>query len=302
MSKFFDTPIINVASTSEMLVIQHTDSIDEALKKLKEGKVLSAPVSYQQEKQVYSSIDVLDLLTFILSVRRNSSFWVEDIRNQYKLPVVNAIDFSEKNPFLPVLDENPIRFAIRDFFCEGVHRLPVVSFDQKLKAVLSQWDVLSFIYKGMKEKKDVELVKLGEKSLFELGLVPSQVLSISQSDPLLCAFNTIRAYKVSGVAIRNDKGELVGNVSASDFGGFVEDQFFELDTPASEFCQREIITCKPENALKDVVEKMITNKIHRVYIVDDFKQPVGVVSLTDCCKIVNREILIPQEQMPMESF
>ncbi len=54
------------------------------------------------------------------------------------------------------------------------------------------------------------------KSLFELDLAPGKVVSVSHRATLKDCFTAIMGYKISGVAVVDEGGRLVGTISASD--------------------------------------------------------------------------------------
>ena len=61
--------------------------------------------------------------------------------------------------------------------------------------------------------------------------MPGLVVSIKEESRLLTAFDVIIANDISGIAIVNKEGKIVGNLSATDFEGFTEDNFYNLDVP-----------------------------------------------------------------------
>jgi len=50
--------------------------------------------------------------------------------------------------------------------------------------------------------------------------------------------------------------------------------------PGAEVGQ-ELITCSPDSSLAEVLDKLVHNRLHRVYICDENVAPVGVITLTD---------------------
>jgi 5'-AMP-activated protein kinase, regulatory gamma subunit len=50
--------------------------------------------------------------------------------------------------------------------------------------------------------------------------------------------------------------------------------------PGAEVGQ-ELITCHPESTFTEVLDKLVHNRLHRVYICDENVAPVGVITLTD---------------------
>lgn len=49
---------------------------------------------------------------------------------------------------------------------------------------------------------------------------------------------------------------------------------------------REQVTCYPESSLGEVVEKVVSDHVHRVWVVDEQGLLEGVVSLTDMIRVI----------------
>lgn len=104
---------------------------------------------------------------------------------------------------------------------------------------------------------------------------------------------------MNSVAVLNDDGAIIANMSASELLGISQENLSYLKEPVLQFlekvsgCRFEInveregekplspITCEPEDDLKDVIKKMLEYGIHRVWITDKQKRPLGVNTLTD---------------------
>ena len=42
-----------------------------------------------------------------------------------------------------------------------------------------------------------------------------------------------------------------------------------------------VVVCDPKAALKDVIRRLAHSHVHRIFVVDTEKRPLGVISLTD---------------------
>ncbi|KAF8058362.1 cysG [Scenedesmus sp. PABB004] len=58
-------------------------------------------------------------------------------------------------------------------------------------------------------------------------------------------------------------------------------------TPGEEVGQA-LVLVTPQTPLLEVIDKIVSNRIHRVYIIDDAERPVGVVTCTDVVRLVVR--------------
>jgi CBS domain-containing protein len=142
----------------------------------------------------------------------------------------------------------------------------------------------------------------------------------SQSVPLLWSLSLLQS--VSAVPVVNEEGKLVGNVSASDIHYLVDSpiifelvahtefsvidffaslkerlvaqnganvQFFPstlIKPRCSQVTVLRPISVLPSATLSQVIDKMISNQVHRVYVVDNTEKPQGVVSLIDVLRVM----------------
>ena len=55
--------------------------------------------------------------------------------------------------------------------------------------------------------------------------------------------------------------------------------------------KRELVTCQAESSLAEVIDKAVTNHVHRVWAVDQQGFLVGLVSLTDMIRVLRLSLL-----------
>jgi len=102
--------------------------------------------------------------------------------------------------------------------------------------------------------------------------------------------------KVSGVGVVNEEGKLVGQVSAHNIrsmkaSGEMMDYLYKPYTEYKLILAKKFqvplspITVSSSTPLKEVVDTLLSNKIHRVFVVDD-NQLTGVISFSDIIKTV----------------
>jgi CBS domain-containing protein len=54
---------------------------------------------------------------------------------------------------------------------------------------------------------------------------------------------------------------------------------------------QDLVLVKPTTTLMEVLEKMVKNRIHRIYVIDPSNKPVGVVTCSDILRKVLETIL-----------
>ncbi|KAF7112422.1 hypothetical protein RHSIM_RhsimUnG0231700 [Rhododendron simsii] len=144
----------------------------------------------------------------------------------------------------------------------------------------------------------------GKKKLSEIGLPlmkPSRVVKVYEDEPVMQAFKLMRQKGVGGVPVVQSGGrKAIGNIS-------IRDVQFLLIAPeiyknyrsitAKNFLtavrsyldeHKEVspllngmVTCGRDNTIKEVIVKLDSQKIHRIYVVDGEGNLEGVITLRD---------------------
>jgi len=173
------------------------------------------------------------------------------------------------------------------------------------------------------QSRIVSLVNMMEapilgKSLQDLNVGTRNVVTIRNTETAYKGFQTMISKKISGLAVVNETGELLGNLSVADIKlvGWNADywnllglsikeylqqlashpksvirdyNFFTVDKP-----QNVILKVRPSDRLSDVVKMMRFFRVHRIYIVGEDKKPIGVVSMYDVIKAVFQQTITTQ--------
>jgi len=272
------------------------------LSTLTDNKILSAPV-VDASGTIHKSVDMLDLVAYAVvkldllkeTIKKDHETQVNEFLHK---EIRNLPDFSNRNPFYTISSRKSLKKAIHLLSHPHFHRVWVEE-DGVLVGVLTQSRAIEILLDHHKELKGTMKMRL-----FEAFPEARQTLMINHKELLINAFAKINLDRVSGIAVVDDDGVLVGNISASDlkFAKFSnpKDLLLELTHPIEEFLTPpkegllswffgsgrkgrlfEPIVVKPGDTLQEVMEKCATNKIHRVYVVDNSGRPLYVVSLGD---------------------
>lgn len=203
---------------------------------------------------------------------------------------------SRRNPFRSVRATDSVLDVCRLLAKKGADKLKRVAVvDEHGKAVniVSQTTLVTFLAKEIQQHH----AHLG-KTVKELNLGTSPIISMQETDPAIEAFRTMDTMRITGLAIVAQDGRLVGNISARDLKIFIKHiDFDQLLQPVGEFVkslrQKAIdiasptITVFPDTPFDVVVGKLAATKVHRIFVVSDeahFK-PERVISLVDVLAI-----------------
>jgi CBS-domain-containing membrane protein len=94
---------------------------------------------------------------------------------------------------------------------KGHHRIPVLDGEKNLKHIVSQSAMIKYIYDNRST--------LGSKRTMKVKYLDSAsgfVVSVLHDEKAIDAFKILKICGVTGVALVNDDGSLMGSLSASD--------------------------------------------------------------------------------------
>uniref|UniRef100_A0A7N0RAH1 CBS domain-containing protein n=1 Tax=Kalanchoe fedtschenkoi TaxID=63787 RepID=A0A7N0RAH1_KALFE len=220
----------------------------------------------------------------------------------YKNTTVKDISGSFRwAPFLALETSNSFLTMLLLLSNYKMKSIPVIDVVQgKIDNIITQSSVIHMLA----ECSDMHWFEnWGNKKLDDLGLplTTSHLITVSEDEPVLQAFKLMRKRKIGGVpVIENGTRKAIGNISLRDVQ-------FLLMTPEIYHKYRSIsarnfltevrsflesqnkyspmlcgmITCGKDHTLKEVIQMLDNNKIHRIYVVDAEDNLEGVITLRD---------------------
>jgi len=99
-------------------------------------------------------------------------------------------------------------------------------------------------------------------------------------------------YHIYGIPVVDDKNIVVGNISASDIqiilvpGGFSKLENVVESVLPETHQRRSPITIRPSQTIAEAFKIMSTEKIHRLFVVDDKNCLLGLISPVDLIQVV----------------
>jgi len=268
---------------------------------------LSVPVLQKTKNKWYGFIDMYDIVKFVVEffgetdALKNSEDWFKlaSESEEFKKKTVNDVmkyPLTRRNPFFPIHRGYSLFAAVEAMAREsGLHRVPIVDDDRHLVTVVTQSQLVQILHKNLDllgEKKD-KPVNMMEKYFEDVYCIQEEAVALD-------AFKMMVEKNVSGLAVIDKEGKLTAAISMKDLKAMSPDArlFWRLYQTVHNFLlkvrkennetsgdrPRTIVTVKPTDTLDTVVKKLAEHKIHRVFIVDDHKKPLGVISLKDVMK------------------
>jgi len=292
MAGVLKTTTVKRLATTQVTLLDHSCTITQGLQILADNRILSAPIVNRSSNTCLGSVDVLDLLFFLLTGPKDPKVaWNEEVKRRLTLPAYHAIDYSFKNPFTPVVEDCPVSDVVAKLFTLGVHRVPVVDRTMHFTGIIAQMDVISFLCKEFDKDRDQSLMTLARRPLSSMDF-RGEVIAVNHKTKLIDAFSDIVINGISGIAVVNDQNKLIGNLSASDFEGILEATLFDFanKTLGEIIKNQELVYVTRLNTLEETIQKLHKHNIHRVYVLNHELIPIGLVSTTDVMHILTNEL------------
>jgi len=255
---------------------------------------------------------MFDILTYVLQIYTEDKhavdgtqwhLWCQDInilshkgKEFANHSISDIIDRSTVDPLCTVTANSSISQLIF-IFNKGLHRAIVVDEEGNCINVISQSNIIQFIADNFSHCSG----KVIKSSMEDMGFVGKQVHTMSSTSRAIHAFFQMRAWKISAVAIVDKYGALESNLSVSDLRGLTASSFSDLLLPCHEFVKKygnpkmqPPISVKPNDSFEHVVMTLAESKVHRVWVVNAYGVPCGLVSLTDIMRLLDLRVYINQ--------
>jgi len=278
------------------------DTIQATLSKLNERGIISAPVL--EGDRAIGMVDVLDLLAGLIKTAEkpltdlysgeSRSLKSDDIQmlakrtKDFNLGTVrDVVDLSKRNPYVPINANATLREAINLMSEKSLHRVCLVDDSGKTVGVLTQADIARFLTERhlLPEARPVK----------ELGSMKTRKLNMTTtSTRVIDSYMQMHREQLSALAVVNEAGVLCEVLSASDLKGMIGEgfDFRRLLDSVQDFLisvrakQRKganfaAVACQPSDTIAESVQRMMTEQVHRVFVVDKKNRPVAAVSFTD---------------------
>ena len=180
------------------------------------------------------------------------------------------------------------RVAAADVRPELDARASLCSVSPQSMSVVTHMDIIRLLYARVEElgplaDASVETLSLAGPDLF--------VFFVSSQLSALRTLVELDEHNLSAAGVVNDAGELVANVSVSDLRDVQVDKAGILALPVLEFLAvqagfrrpRTPVTVLPSDSLRSVLERMVVDAVHHVYVVtaEAVRRPTAIITPSD---------------------
>jgi len=200
-----------------------------------------------------------------------------------------------RNPMTPFMTKDSSLLEVcKVLACRQKHRVPITdssSGKNSCIGIISQSGLVAFIAsKCPPGSLDVKMVDAGLE-------YKKDVVKIADYASASDAFELLDSHRLSGIAVVDEDGKLIGNTSARDIKNAVMDAGrTNMDMDILSYLARVRQSQLMQNdkypschvhedaTVAHVVNLLAKTGYHRVFVVDDDMKPVGVVSFADIIK------------------
>jgi len=221
----------------------------------------------------------------------------------------DMMNYSRQNNCVTLRENATFKDVLKVLSKEKVRHIPILAkgsiFELESKLSLCRFltkiDVLQFVATHWEDfGSSLDVTITGRLGTYPVNCVDMNCLTID-------AFRKMTELEISAVGVKDERGLLKGNLSAREIGTVLHSTpTFDLTTcTVGEFLKLEQlpanrpkgpITCCLGEKVHRVITTMNKHRIHRVYVVDNYESPIGVISLSDICKFL---LTITSEKLVM---
>jgi len=297
-----DTLLVELIKDQKLVSLKPEYSVKDALTVFGINDITCAPII--EGKQVLGLLDALDLLAYLIRVASKplASYWnleskhlsTDDMETlmqrteHFNLTnITDIINISKRNPYRTLKVNNSVRDAV-EIMKDGIHRIGIINNDGELIGLLTQSMIIRHCVQLLCEKYN---------TIEEISNKREHIITIPPLTTAIDAFIRMHKENISSLAIIDD-GKLVGTISATDLKELINFPFTRLLEYVVDYVtfirkQQEkpfhhLVACNPSTPLKEAIQKLIQERVHRIYLVDQSLQ--SVVSLTDIIKSLSLRI------------
>jgi len=300
------------------ILVTFDTKVEKVIDVLRENNIHSVLVTNPNlgKDYVKGFVDVFDLVAWLIHCCKSSeSLHPHNVSKQFfeaenlfkSKQVGDLCDKSDLDLFATVVEEESI-LRIIGLYALGVHRVGLVNVDGNVNAVVSQIDVLRFIYNnknllgGHLNRTVSQLPGVMDKIshadkgwTFEMN--PSGLVKANSHDWTFYVFEKLLQNKISAVPIVDSLGGLVGTLSVFDVLNLSNGNFNLLLSNVMEFIQSNSMldekpspiisfVCNPDDTIENLLYIFSSSQVHRIWVVGENGEPLSVVSLTDLCVFI----------------
>jgi len=306
--------VSELVKTPFHLISVHEDStIAEVVNTLRYHNILSVPIRGSQGDFV-GMVDMLDLVTACVTkfatVSLLSFVSFPQMEEFTRKPVKDLMFISGRGQWKSIIESASLLELSRLLSERDLHRVSVLEesnseknyskSEGKVIGIVSQWMLVEFLFKNRAYLPE-SILKEKIESMARLN----EVENINYCEFMIRGFQKIWDREVSAIAVVDEQERLVGCLSASDLKNIsiepIGELIHSLYRPIKDFLllraysreyerkegdlrslnEMQAIFVTVNHSFEQVMQLVLEHHIHRVFLIDNQRRPIGVISLRE---------------------
>lgn len=304
---FSTVSVDSFAASRSVIELPNTATVGQALSLLSEHGISSVPVWNTETSQYDGWVDSRDITALLVRIMSQDS---DDTRFMNLRAVNSRAITIDETPITEViatgdefvnLPEGSFFQEVLDVLGRRAHRAGIYNrASGKMTKVISQFDVVRFLAELVEQSASESFSALWQTTIQDANIAFKTVTSVRGSSNPLDAFSVLASSNLSGVPVVNSSGVIVSVLSTTDVRHVWTANKFEfmdvtlsgvLHRAAGDGGPREPVVVSPTATIAEALFKLRDEHVHRVFVIDADRKPVGVISLKD----IISSILLPRE-------
>jgi len=285
-----------------LVLIGENRLVERALSRINTHEIHSIPVVSSSGTGVIGTIDVLDIIhALIHSFDRNANLTLQqncrrDFMNRSVSSLLSKKTYvisSSSSVFSAVANMmklNEYRFVVVRRAIPGEVAL-LTNPETDVVGIFTLSDVMKFLVQNSMLMKNEAIF---QKTLSDLGLGRTPPKCVSSKAVVSDSFKELGRLCCDNLAVVDDQGCLVGNLSGRDLKGITRNNCPILNSSNADFLARDLkrpwwtrpISVDINDTLYHVVHQFISLQLHHMYVVDNQGKPIGEVNQRDILNVI----------------
>ncbi|KAK0167210.1 hypothetical protein PV327_004639 [Microctonus hyperodae] len=273
--------------TSAKLVVFDTNLlVKKAFYALVFNGVRAAPLWDSSKQQFVGMLTITDFIKILEKYYTTPDAGMDELE-EHELNTWRQVLENDIQPLISIAPDSSLYDAIKILILNRIHRLPVIDPDTgNVLYILTHKRILRFLFLYIQELPRPSFVN---KTLGELKIgTYDNIETATQETTIIIALKKFVERRVSALPIVDADGKLVDIYSKFDVINLAANKTYNnLDVTLRTANEHRnewfegVQSCKLDDPLFNVMEKLVRAEVHRLVIVDDDERVIGMISLSD---------------------
>jgi len=294
---------------NKLIVFDTQLKVQKAFFALMEHGIRAAPLWDSIAQDFVGMLTISDFITILTKYYRSPLSSKNDIKSHVISTWRDVLKHHNEriatNKLVSIGPDSSLYDGIKMLHESKIHRLAVMdAWSGNVIQILTHKRLLRFLFQFNHELPRPSFVF---KSIQELGVgTYENILMVNPETPLIQALNRFNKNRVSALPVVDEDGRLVDIYARYDTIKLASNQTYNnLDITIRQALQygndkgiSGPYTCRKEESLQKVMERIVRCNVHRLVIVDEECRVEGIISLSDIVVyiVLRQEELFAEEQ------